>query len=310
MSDLLRKQNQVIAVNIETTYGTAATVTGSNAVLANDLSVNMLEANVADRNNITGFMGNQGGITVGRKITASFGVEFAGSGTPSTAPAWGKLLRACGMAEVIGANDVTYTPAGMAFESATMVYRLDKIQQRLKGARGKFTLNLDSQTIPMMQFDFEALFEAPTVESGVMAGVDTSAFKTPLGQTKDTATVTLLGTQVRMQKLSIDLGVETQFVEDVGSESVEIVGRSGSVNISFRTTDAQLITALSQASNNTEGALTAIHGTGAGRVLTVAIPNIQVKTAQVSWDGEIANVDMVADIRPLTANTDLTITQS
>ena len=310
MSELLRQQDQVIAVNIETTYGTPATVEGSHAVLASDLSVNMLEGNVADRNNITGFMGNQGGITVGRKITASFGVEFAGSGTANTAPAWGKLLRACGMGEVIGANDVTYTPVGSGFESVTMLYRIQKVQQRLKGARGKFSLQLDSQTIPMMMFEFESLYDAPTVESIALAGVDTSAFKAPLGQTKDTGEVTFLGSPVRMQKLTIDLGVEVQFVEDVGSESVEIVGREGSVNLSFRTTDAQLVAAIENASNNVEGALNAVHGNGAGKTLTVNVPNVQVRTAAVSWDGEIANVDITADIRPLTANTDLTITQS
>ncbi|MGE4501985.1 MAG: hypothetical protein AB7D03_03845 [Thiomicrospira sp.] len=310
MSELLRQQNQVLAVNMETVYGTAATVDGSHAVLAADMTVNMLEGNVAERNNITGFMGAQGGITVGRKTTASFGVEFAGSGTASTPPAWGKLLRGCGMAEVIGASDVTYAPVGSGFESLTLLYRLEKIQQRLKGARGKFTLNLDSQTIPMMKFDFEALYEDPSIEAGVLVGVDTSAFKKPLGQSKDTATVTFLGAPVRMQKLSIDLGVETQFVEDLGGESVEIVGRTGSVSMSFRTTDAQLVAALQNASNNTEGALNAVHGKVAGSILTVDVPNLQVKTAKVSWDGEIANVDVEADIKPLTANTDLTITQS
>lgn len=310
MAELLRKQNQVLAVGIEATYATPATVTGSNAVLAMDLSVNMLESNVADRNNVVGYMGAQGGITVSRKGTASFGVEFAGSGTATTPPAWGKLLRACGMGEVVGVSDVTYTPVGAGFESATLLYRIEKVQQRLIGARGKFTLNLDAQTIPSMKFDFESLYEAPTVEAGRLTGVDTSAFTNPFGQTKDTATVTFLGSAVRMQKLSIDLGVQTQFVEDVGGESVEIVGRKGSVSISFRTTDVELVAALQNASNNTEGALNAVHGSGAGKTLTVNVPNLQVKTAQVSWDGEVANVDVTADIKPQSANTDLTITQS
>lgn len=310
MAELLRKQNQVIAAGLETTYATPATVTGSSAILAMDLSVNMLEASVSDRNNVTGFMGAQGGITVSRKGTVSFGVEFAGSGAAATAPAWGKLLRACGMAEVVGASDVTYTPVGSGFESATLLYRIEKVQQRMVGARGKFTLTLDAQTIPSMKFDFESLYEAPTVEAGLLTGVDTSSFKKPFGQTKDTATVTFLSFAVRMSKLSIDLGVQTQFVEDVGGESVEIVGRKGSVSISFRTTDAELVLALQNASTNAEGALNAVHGTGAGKTLTVDVPNLQVKTAAISWDGEIANVDVTADIKPLTANTDLTITQS
>lgn len=310
MAELLSRQNQVLAAALETVYATAASPAGANAILAMDMSVNMLDSNVADRNNVNGFMGAQGGVTVSRKGAASFGCEFAGSGAAATPPAWGILLRACGMSETIGASDVTYAPVGSAFESATLLYRIEKVQQRLVGARGAFSLNLDAQTIPSMNFNFESLYEDPTVEAGFLSGIDVSAFKKPFGQTKDTATVTLFGSEVRMSKLSIDLGVQTQFVDHTGGESVEIVGRKGSVNISFRTTDAELVNAIKNASNNEEGALNAVHGSGAGKTLTVDVPNIQVKTSSVSWDGEIANVDMTADIKPVSANNDLTITQS
>jgi len=310
MAELLRKQNQVLAIAMETVYSTPVIGTGSDSILAQDMTVNMLDNNVVGRNNVVGYMGAQGGTTVSRQNSASFGVEFAGSGAAATPPAWGKLLRACGVGEVIGATDVTYTPIGTAFESATILYRIAKLQQVLPGARGKFTLNLDAQTIPSIKFDLMSLYQDPTVETTALAGVDHSAFKAPQGQTKATASVTFLNSAVRMSKLSIDLGVQTQFVEDTEKEEVEIVGRQGSVNLSFRTTDAELVTALQNASANTEGALNAVHGTAAGSTLTVNVPNLQVKTAKVSWDGEIANVDVVADIKPLTANTDLTITQS
>lgn len=310
MSEALVKQNQVLVVGVEPSYGTAATVSGSNAILAQDMTVNMLESNTAERNNITGYMGGQGSVTVGRKATASFGVEFAGSGTATTPPGWGKVLRGCGMAEVVGASDVTYTPVGSGFESLTLLYRLQKVQQRLLGSRGKFTLSMDAQTIPMIQFEFESLYEDSTVEAGVMTGVDTSAFKTPIGVSDTDTAVTFLGEAVEMKKLSINLGVELQFAQYVGHESIEIVARKGTVSIGFRTSDAQLVAMLQNASTNAEGALNAVHGSGAGKTLTVNVPNLQVKTAKVSWDGEIANVDVEADIKPLTANTDLTITQS
>lgn len=310
MAELLRKQNQVLAIAMETVYGTPVIATGADAILAKDMTVNMLDNNVQDRNNVVGFMGAQGGITVSRQNAASFSVEFAGSGTGNIPPAWSKLMRACGMAEVVGLSDVTYTPIGTAFESATILYRMAKLQQILPGARGKFTINLDAQTIPSIKFDLMSLYQDPTVVGTLFAGVDLSAFKTPQGQTKSVASVTFLGIAVRMTKLSIDLGVQTQFVEDTEKEEVEIVGRGGTFNISFRTTDAELVAAIQDASNNTEGPLNAVHGTAAGSILTVNAPNVQVKTSKVAWDGEIANVDVSGDIKPLSANTDLTITQS
>lgn len=310
MAELLRKQNQVIAFALETLYGDGTLATGADAILAKDMTVNMLDNNVDERNNVVSFMGAQGGTTISRGNATKFAVEFAGSGTPATPPAWGKMLRACGMGQVIGASDVTYTPIGTAFESGAILYRIAKLQQILPGARGKFTLNLDAQSTPLIGFDFMALFQDPTVEADLLSGVDLSAFKNPQGQTKDIASVTFLGTAVRMSKLSIDLGVQLQFVQDTEKEEIEIVGRQGSVSISFRTTDAELVTAIQNASNNVEGALNAVHGTTAGKTLTVNVPNLQVKTSKVSWDGEIANVDVTGDIKPLTANTDLTITQS
>lgn len=310
MAELLRKQNQVLAIAMETVYGTPVIATGADAILAKDMTVNMLDNNVNDRNNVVGYMGSQGGITVSRQNAASFSVEFAGSGTATIPPAWSKLMRACGMAEVSGASDVTYTPIGTAFESATILYRIAKLQQVLPGARGKFTINLDAQTIPSIKFDLMSLYQDPTVAADFLTGVDLSAFKKPQGQTKSVAAVTFLGSAVRMSKLSIDLGIQTQFVEDTEKEEVEIVGRQGTFNLSFRTTDAELVAAIKDASNNAEGALNAVHGTAAGSTLTVNAPNVQVKTAKVAWDGEIANVDVAGDIKPLSANTDLSITQS
>lgn len=311
MADLLKQQDQVIVFGMETAgYGLGTALTGSDAILARDLSVTMLESSTEERNNIVGFMGGQGSITTERKITAGFGCEFATSGTANIAPKWGKLLRACGFAQVISANSVTYTCVSNGFESASAFYRLNKVKQVLNGMRGKVVLNLDAQSIPNMAFDFESLFSDPTLEATVLTGVDLSAFKKPLATTEASATVTFLGTEVNMSKLTVDPGITVQFVSGTESEQVEIVSRKGTVSLSFRTSEQALINAVKNASDNAEGELNYVIGSQVGETLTVNVPNLQVKTAALSWDGEIANVDITADIKPLTANTDLIISQS
>lgn len=307
---LLRKQNQALIAALEGTYGTAASPTGANAILVQDLSVKMLDSQTQDRKNVVSFMGAQGAVTTARQITTSFGVEAATSGTAATPPAWGDVLMACGFAEVVGASDVAYTPVDDGFSSLTMIYRIKALQQRLIGSRGSVTINLDQGAVPSFKFDFISLYEDPTEEAAALSGVDYSSFKVPESVTDVATQVTLFGTPVAMRKLSINPGIMVDMERHTEGESVEIGGRNGEVSISFRTSEAQLVDAIKKGSGNFEGALQAVHGNEANKTLTVALPNIQVKTADIEWDGEFASVSMTAVIKPLSANTDLTITQS
>lgn len=305
MSELLRKSQQVILAGIESEYGTAETLDGSNAMLVSDLDVQMLEADVQDRNNVVGYMGSQGGITVGRKITASFGVELSGSGS-AAAPAWSPLLMACGFAQV----GTLFTPVDSEFPALTMLYRIGKVQQKLVGSRGNMSINLDQGTIPKLMFSYQSLYEDPTVEGTYLTGVDLAAFKSPVGVTDVVTSVTFLGSAVKMKKLTIDAGVMIEHDKHTEGESIEVGGRAGKVSMSFRTDETELVTMIQNGSNNVEGGLTAVHGVTSGNILTVDVPNLQIKTAKVAWDGEFANVDITADIKPLSANTDFSIEQT
>lgn len=310
MAELLRKQQQVIAVGIEPTYATPANPTGAKAVLAQDLTVKMLEAQTQGRNNINGIMGSQGSITVSRNATASFGVEFAPNAVVTTPPAWGELLRICGMAEVIDVDSVSYTPVSAGFESASLLYRIGLLQQNLLGSRGKFVLNLDKGTIPSIKFDITSLYEAPTKELTDLSGIDTSAYEVPVGVTKDSVAVcTFLGVTVAMSKLTVDPGIGVKFIDDVGSQSAEIENRSGKLNITFRTDEQTLINQINNASTNATGAFAFQLGSDVGKRLKVDVPQIQVSKSDVVWEGEFAYCSVDCDIVPNAKNNDLIITQ-
>lgn len=310
-NELLRKQQQLLVVAMEATYGVDPTPTGAKAVLAQDMTVTLLENSTQGRNNITGSMGAQGQITVSRQAKSAFGVELATSGVATTPPAWGELLRGCGMAEVIDASSVAYTFIGSAFESNGFYFRLKKLQQKLLGTRGSFTLNLDKGTIPSIKFNMMSLYQDPTVEASDMAGVDTSAYKKPVGVTIDSVAVcTLLGGAVGMSKLSIDPGISVKFVNDVDQESMEVEARNGKLSITYRVDEQGMVDATAAASNNTEGAFAFQLGSVVGEKLNIDIPNIQVTKATPTWEGEFLYCQMEADIKPLTPNTDFTIIQS
>jgi cell wall assembly regulator SMI1 len=95
-------RNTAILAKIEVTYGTDPTPTGgSNALLVSNLTINPINAQNVDRDIIRAYLGGSEQLLGTRYQEMSFDVEMVGSGTVAVAPAWGPLLRACGMGETI-----------------------------------------------------------------------------------------------------------------------------------------------------------------------------------------------------------------
>ncbi|GAB4184242.1 MAG: hypothetical protein OHK0024_24410 [Thalassobaculales bacterium] len=95
-------RNKVLLAKVETIYGTDSSPTGAaNAIQATDVQLRPMEGGEVRRNLDRGFMGSSGSLLVNLHVALSFKVEMAGAGTAGTAPAYGPLLRACGMSEVL-----------------------------------------------------------------------------------------------------------------------------------------------------------------------------------------------------------------
>ncbi len=105
--------------------------------------------------------------TFGIKIARlTFKVELKGSGTNTTAPSWGVLLRACGFGESIGASSVTYTPASTSIASLTMALYADGVIKKMQGARG--TVKMVHKTGEPIMLEFEFLGVLTSVYDGAL----------------------------------------------------------------------------------------------------------------------------------------------
>lgn len=114
-------RRRVILAKIEGTYGVDSAPTGAaNAILVRSLDVTPLDADVVSRDVVRPFLGSQGNLIAGQKVTVSMEIELAGSGTAGSAPAYGPLLRACGLAEVLTAAPVTGTAQAGTTTSITL----------------------------------------------------------------------------------------------------------------------------------------------------------------------------------------------
>lgn len=118
MALLTRKQ--LILVKSESTYATDSSPAGTDALLVRSIDMTPLEADVVSRELIRPYLGNSDQLLAQTRVAISFQVELAGSGTAATAPRFGALLKACGMAETTTAAAVTGTAQAGSAGSITL----------------------------------------------------------------------------------------------------------------------------------------------------------------------------------------------
>lgn len=117
---LLQRKRTILA-KIETTYGTDPTPTGaSNAILIKNLTVTPQETTLVSRDLVRPYLGNFSQLPAAIFGKLAFEIELAGSGTAATSPAYGPLLRACGLSETTLASAVTGTATAGAAGTITL----------------------------------------------------------------------------------------------------------------------------------------------------------------------------------------------
>ena len=94
-------RDKLILAKIESTEGVDPVPAGADALLVKNVSYTPMEGNDLSRELELPYFGDQGTIPVELRATISFEVELAPSGAEGSPPQWGKLLRACAVAETI-----------------------------------------------------------------------------------------------------------------------------------------------------------------------------------------------------------------
>ena len=116
----LLSRKRLILCKAESTYGQDITPDGTDALLVRSLDVTPIEADVVSRDLIRNYLGNSDQLLAQTRVSLSFQVELAGSGAGATAPRFGALLKACGMAETTTSAAVTGSAQAGAANSITL----------------------------------------------------------------------------------------------------------------------------------------------------------------------------------------------
>jgi hypothetical protein len=315
MGRLIR--NTAILAKIETVYGTDPTPTGAaNAILISNASFTLNAENVS-RDLIRGYIGASEQLVGNRNVQITFDCELWGSGAAGTAPAYGPLLRACGMAETISAgNRVEYNPISASFESVTIYYHIDGVLRKALGCRGTVEYKMGLGERPLMSFSFTGIDGGATATAN--PALTLTAWKTPLAITDPNAGDILLGctysagalsggTSYKSRGLQANLGNTVSHVPLLGGESVEITNRETTGSLELELSAAQEVTAMTDILANTLTSVGFSLGTTAGYKVIVYAPTVQrINPKHTDLDGNLL-IGMDLRFTPSSGNDELRI---
>lgn len=272
----IKWKSKTLLAKIETVYGTdSVPIAAAHAILATDVSLSPMEGQDVVRNLERPQMSSDPSIPAGLFSTLSFSVELVGSGTLGTAPAWGPLLRACAVAQVITAGiKVEYSPITDAHESVSIYFQIDTTRHVLAGARGTAQIKVNAQGIPMIMFSFSGLFEVPTEQ--VKPTPDYTAWQAPQVASKiNTPTFTIGAAALTLRDFNFDLGNQVEPRMLIGSESILIVDKGESMSATVEAVPVTTYDPFTIAQAQTLQAVQLIHGMVAVRRVKLDLPSAQ-----------------------------------
>jgi hypothetical protein len=224
-------RKKFLIAKIETTYGTDPTpVGGSNAIQVTNLEVTPIESDNVQAAAYQGFIGNSTRATLvaNKRVSVTFDVELAGSGTAGTAPAFGPLLKSCGLSETTVADtSVTYAGVSSSFDSATIYCFYDGTRHKITGARGSVSFNFTAGQFAVASFNFIGIYNAP--DGTALSGTFTVANQAAAIEVNDTnmTTATFHGvTSARIESLDLALNNELIYKETASNKEVLITNRA------------------------------------------------------------------------------------
>ena len=216
----MMSRRSVILAKIEGTEGVDASPAGTDAVLVEN-PVPSFNPNFAETNEVSGSLDGQGPIASGMTMSYGFRVALKGTGTAGVAPEWGKLMKACGIAETVTGTAVPAAPEALAAGGSAVLAVLGAsavgTAQLYRGMPIVFT-----GAVPGVSFisDYTASKNATLTDTMGGSLVATTNYQIPLN--------------VRYQPGSTSIPSLTIYGHHDGSV-FKMVGARGTVNLTFNT---------------------------------------------------------------------------
>jgi hypothetical protein len=223
----LLKKVSVLAAKIETTIGTAISLSGSDAVF------NVYNANIVPNIQMTDREG-QGAFS---KLTSVLGQQtgtctFSTDLTMSTSePNWAStFLPACGLGKTSTTYGCKSEAPGSTVKTLTMAHYVNGVIRRIRGAVGSFTISCLAGQKITLDFTFQGVYDS--FEAGAILS---PTYPTAEAMRWASSATTIGGTAVAASALTFDLGnvispLESQAVDE-GVKNFIITDRRPTLSI-------------------------------------------------------------------------------
>jgi len=275
----MRFRNKRLFAAAETTYNTAATITGASAVRTSGLEVQTYMGDRVSQEYDRAGLGNDRQINANPHAGISaFRVPFIGSGDVAEAPACGALLLSCACAE---ADDTTendawcYRPVDCGFKSVTCVVAEEGIQQQIAGVRGNFGIEANPNQLPVFTFsNFLGSYARPVALA--LTTPDDSAYLDAIPVTfSNTTVLTVGGNAYPVSGFTFGAGVTVTRVNQPNRIETMVENRLPAGTVIVSPAQASDIIALFGTAEShagaTDVAMVLQHGSGAGKILKLEI---------------------------------------
>ena len=273
---LMVKKTQ-IAAKIENPEGTPQTLAGADAFLAANVSFKP-NLEMGDRDNVTSSLSRFSRVPGARSAQIEFDMEVKGSGTKGTAPALGKLLKACGFGETpVSQQSVTYKPASTAISSLTMAAYMDGgMIKKLWGARGDISLKLDNGKPGWLHFVFTGADFSVTTDPMLTSGLN---YETTAPPAFLSASLLVQSYAALIGSLEIKMGNKVALRKGVnsasGNVSAIIVERDPQMSFDPETVTVATHDFYGKLRSGALGNLTLALTGQAGNICTITAPKVQ-----------------------------------
>jgi len=266
----LLSRKRLILAKTEAVYGTdSVPVGGSDAILVRNLEITPLQAETVSRDLIRPYLGVSDQLLAQTRVEVTFEVELAGSGTAGTAPAYGAVLKACGLGEtVVASTSVTYAPVSASFSSVTVYFHNDGIRHRVTGCRGSFSISAEVGQIPVISFTLTGVYNAPT-DVALPSPTYTNQAAPLIFKNGNTSNFSIFSYSGCLQSLNFDLANETVYRELVGcTKEVLITNRAPNGTVVIEAPSIATKDFFGIANGSATGSISFQHGSTGGNIVT------------------------------------------
>jgi hypothetical protein len=276
----MNSERKVILFKVEATPGTdSVPVVGTNAFQAIDFKWgDVAKANTDSFKYAANYYGSRDNFIVGLQRDCAFDLPVVGAGTPlgtALPAALTDLYRACGHAIVLNAAaSVVITPVNSGEETGTMYAYEDGILRKMLYSRGHMKWMWGEGKVPRCSAAMMGLYSTPT---DVAMGTPTfPALQKPVGFGIGNTIITLGGYALKSSMAELDSGRSNVYRRLSSGEDIVPSDLKPTMTLKFELPTVAQKPIYTELESTTEQALSIVHGTVAGNIVTMDASRAQL----------------------------------